>query len=147
MKNKSCLIDFHKALPQNSSISWSTIYAISLMKSQNIAINNTFLSEQMSWTTIKNDKMISGIKYINSLCIQSCILKNVRHLPFSLGHTLSLKGISILWTAIDMKIRSTDVQKTYVTISEGIAHCIDWKMAFVWLLNQHSTPKFPIIAV
>ena len=42
------------------------------------------------------------------------------------------------------QIRSTGVQKTYMTISEGISYCIDWKMAFVWLLYQLSTHKFPI---
>ena len=42
------------------------------------------------------------------------------------------------------QIRSTGVQKTYITISEGISYCIDWKMAFVWLLYQPSTHKFPI---
>ena len=45
------------------------------------------------------------------------------------------------------QIRSTGEQKTYVTISEGISYCIDWKMAFVRLLYQPATPKFPIIAV
>ena len=39
------------------------------------------------------------------------------------------------------QIRSTGVQKTYITISEGISYCIDWKIAFVWLLYQPSTPK------
>ena len=124
------------------SISWSTIYAIFFMKSPNVAISNTFLSKLMPWATIKNDKIISGVKYINSFCIESCILKHVWNWPLSLEHTQKYQYL-MNGSRYD-QIRSSGVWKTYITISEGIPYCTDWKMAFVWLLYQPSTHKFQI---
>ena len=42
------------------------------------------------------------------------------------------------------KIPSTSVQITIVTINERFSYCVDLKMAFVWLLDQPSTPQLPI---
>ena len=122
----------------------STIYAIAFVKSPKIAINNTFLSETMPLATIKNDKIISGLKYINLFCIQSCILKNVGNWPFYWDTLFTQKCKYLMNGSRCDQIRSTGVQKTYITIREGISYCTDWKMAFVWLLNQPSTHKFPI---
>ena len=124
----------------------STIYAIAFVKSPQIAIDNTFLSEMMPLATIKNDKIISGLKYINLFCIQSCILKNVGNWPFYWDTFFTQKYKYLMNGSRYDQIRSTGVQKTYtcITISEEISYCIDWKMAFVWLLCQSSTHKFQI---
>ena len=130
--------------PRISQFLGSTIYAIAFVKSPKIAINNSFLSETMPLATIKNDKMISGLKYINLFCMQSCILKNVGNWPFYWDTLFTQKYNFLMNGSRYDQIRSTGVQKTYIIISEGISYCIDWKMAFVWLLYQPSTHKFPI---
>ena len=115
------------------------------MKSQNTVINNTFQSTQMPWTTIKNEKIISGVKYINSLRIQSCILKKCRKLAFFAGtHFVTQKYQYLMNGNRYDQIRSLCVQKTYITISEWISYYIDWKMAFVCLLYQPSAPKLRV---
>ena len=89
--------------------------------------------------------MISGVKYINSFRIQSYILKEYQKWTVLTGaHFVTQKYQYLMNDNRYDQIRSTGVQKTNRTISEGISYGIDWKMAFVWLLYQPSTPKFPI---
>ena len=85
---------------------------------------------------MKSDKMISGIKCINSLRIQACILRNVRNWLFSLGHFVTQKYQYLMNGSRYDQIRSTGLQKTYINISEEISYCIDWKIVFVWLFTN-----------
>ena len=87
------------------------IQAILSMKFQNIPMNNTFLSELMTWAIIKNVKSISRVNHIDSLYMKWCTLKNMGNWPFSPGHTLSHKTNNILRTTVDMTKIKTNVCK------------------------------------
>ena len=106
---------------------------------QHISIKTDTLNHNKEWQNDIRGKVHLFTSY-STLYSKICPKLTI----FTGAHFVTQKYQYPMNGSIYDQIRSTSLRKTYIIISEGISHCIHWKMAFVWLLYQPSTPKFTI---